>query len=198
MPSALPRALIPGPARPIECSSAFDIAVARAHPAAARYCGPPSATNNCSLILHHQSRPCCVQAALRCTERRTTEVHAPAPRVRATRIPSGHTANLACIPGSTAHRQVVTAAGIHLHHALIVSVVGGCRRIPTNRLAVDAFSPHKYERASSKHLGGGAPPTNHTPSLRKPTPAAEPFAEMAKSGGDCAASSIAAAIEFVA
>lgn len=86
----------------------------------------------------------------------------------------------------------------HFHHARIVLVVGGCRGIPTNRRALDAFSPHKYERASSKHLRGGALSTNHTPSLREPTPAAEPFAAMAKSGGDCAASSIAAAIEFVA
>lgn len=77
-------------------------------------------------------------------------------------------------------------------------MVGGCRAIPTNRLVLDAFSPHKYERASGKHLRGGAPAANHTTSLREPTPAAEPFAEMAKSGGDGAASSIAAASEFVA
>jgi hypothetical protein len=42
--------------RPIKCSSAFDIGNARAYPAAAPYCGPPSATSNYSVILQHQSR----------------------------------------------------------------------------------------------------------------------------------------------
>jgi hypothetical protein len=36
------RSLIPVSARSIQCSSAFDIAIARAAPAAAPYCGPPS------------------------------------------------------------------------------------------------------------------------------------------------------------
>lgn len=139
-----------------------------------------------------------MQAALRCAERRTTEVHAPGPSVQATRIPRPHKPNrthsrvhrpqtsrdgsghLICIMLSLC---VVWAAAVR--YPRIVSSSTRLAHTNTNALPVNTYVE-------------GAPPTNHTTACCEPTPAAEPFAEMAKSGGDCAASSIAAAIEFVA
>lgn len=182
-PSLQLHSLSPVCGRPIACSSAFYIGIARAAPAAAPYCSRRngSQTACCSPT---KAGPVAVHARDawgRARQRFMLIGHrlmdfSSIPdtlRFRATRIPRRRKRTLAHIPSTPGSTR--TKANLDreraIYHASGRIFCGQGRRPSANAFVLDAFSPNKYGTRSGKHLRGYAPRSQpHHQLLRSANP----------------------------